>query len=263
MRFLFALFVITGVIAAMPQQAPSLPSPSGRYAVARTAIYWTDRNRSEVFTALADDYRELTAFIWYPTRSSQTNYATYLPESDRLSSSKAAAALANIFGPNWPAIRSGMLRSHSLEKAPMVNTQLLPVLLFSPGGGTIPIAYTTQMEELASHGYVIVGINHTYEAPAVAMPDGRVILPAGDFWIRLREQSPSSFEERLTQLLAPDVLTTLNELQRLNNDPTSIFASRLDMTRVGVFGHSRGGRIAARACQLDSRIKACLNQDGN
>src|SRR5688572_19830327 len=138
MRFLFALFVITGVIAAMPQQAPSLPSPSGRYAVARTAIYWTDRNRSEVFTALADDYRELTAFIWYPTRSSQTNYATYLPESDRLSSSKAAAALANIFGPNWPPRRTRMLPSQPPAEAPMANTRCPPRRLFSPGSGPIP-----------------------------------------------------------------------------------------------------------------------------
>ena len=265
MRFLFALFVITGVLAAMPlQQAPSLPPPSGRYAVARTAIYWTDRTRPEVLTDAADDYRELTAIIWYPTGSSLKNYAPYLPETDRLSSSKGGTALANVFGPIWTAIRSGMLQSHSLEKASVVtDSGLLPVLVFSPGGGTIPIAYTTQMEELASHGYVIVGIHHTYDAPAVAMPDGRVISPAADFWMRLRNQFPDAFEEKVTELLAPDIVTTLNELQRLHKDPASMFASRLDMSRIGVFGHSRGGRIAARACQLDARFKACLSQDGN
>jgi hypothetical protein len=36
----------------------------------------------------------------------------------------------------------------------------------------------------------------------------------------------------------------------------------LDLVRVGVFGHSFGGIVAAHACQKDERIKACLNQDG-
>jgi hypothetical protein len=31
---------------------------------------------------------------------------------------------------------------------------------------------------------------------------------------------------------------------------------------VGVFGHSEGGKAAIRACQIDSRFRACLNQDG-
>lgn len=41
------------------------------------------------------------------------------------------------------------------------------------------------------------------------------------------------------------------------------FHSKLDLARIGAFGHSRGGRIAARACQIDKRIKACANEDGN
>src|SRR6185369_7819737 len=41
------------------------------------------------------------------------------------------------------------------------------------------------------------------------------------------------------------------------------FRSSLDLNRIGVFGHSRGGRIAVRACQMDPRIRACLNEDGN
>ena len=39
------------------------------------------------------------------------------------------------------------------------------------------------------------------------------------------------------------------------------FAGHLDLSRVGVFGHSAGGQAAAHACQID-RLRACLNQDG-
>ncbi|HJQ41141.1 MAG TPA: hypothetical protein VKB93_28725, partial [Thermoanaerobaculia bacterium] len=40
------------------------------------------------------------------------------------------------------------------------------------------------------------------------------------------------------------------------------FRGRLDLGRVGVFGHSRGGFAAPHACLLDQRFDACLNLDG-
>jgi hypothetical protein len=61
-----------------------------------------------------------------------------------------------------------------------------------------------------------------------------------------------------------DILTVLNQLSQLNDAPSSRlpFAGRMDLARVGAFGHSFGGVAAAHACQKDQRIKACLNQDG-
>jgi hypothetical protein len=43
--------------------------------------------------------------------------------------------------------------------------------------------------------------------------------------------------------------------------PTRI-AGHLDLSRLGVFGHSRGGFAAPHACRLDRRFKACVNLDG-
>jgi pimeloyl-ACP methyl ester carboxylesterase len=54
----------------------------------------------------------------------------------------------------------------------------------------------------------------------------------------------------------------LDQLVELAADAGSQFGSRLDLERVGIFGHSVGGVAAGRACQLDSRFKACLNLDG-
>jgi predicted dienelactone hydrolase len=42
-----------------------------------------------------------------------------------------------------------------------------------------------------------------------------------------------------------------------------LFARRLDLARLGVFGHSLGGMAAAQACLADSRIHACMNQDAD
>ena len=55
----------------------------------------------------------------------------------------------------------------------------------------------------------------------------------------------------------------LDQLERLNtSDPSGRFLGRLDMQRVGVFGHSLGGATALQFCHDDSRCKAGIDVDG-
>jgi len=109
-------------------------------------------------------------------------------------------------------------------------TGRLPLLLFSPGFGGTPADYTSQLEDLASHGYVVAGLDHAAD--------------------RL-----DAFEPRAV-LWAQDLLAAKQMLVR------SPLGERIDANRIGAFGHSHGGRSAAAACLLDSAIRACLNQDG-
>ena len=46
------------------------------------------------------------------------------------------------------------------------------------------------------------------------------------------------------------------------SDASGRFTGRLDMTRVGIFGHSFGGATAAQFCHEDSRCKAGIDVDG-
>ena len=244
---------------------PALPLPTGPHSIGRASFHWVDSHRAEVITEAASDYRELLVYIWYPAVKVEAPSAAYLPNVKRLLGTAAVSTFSNLFGPSWPAIRSDALQSHSFDKAPIVPTGELPILIFSPGGGGTAIAYTRQIEELASHGYIVVGVEHTYDAPAVVFPDGRVLASANDFWARLRHElsDSESFEKRVTDMLAADIVFVIDKLGDLSRDQSSAFYLRLDMARIGVFGHSRGGRTAARVCQLDRRVKACLNQDGN
>jgi pimeloyl-ACP methyl ester carboxylesterase len=60
-----------------------------------------------------------------------------------------------------------------------------------------------------------------------------------------------------------DIGFVLDRLERLNgSDSSGKFTGRLDMTRVGVFGHSFGGATAAQFCHDDSRCKAGIDVDG-
>ncbi len=119
-------------------------------------------------------------------------------------------------------------------------------------------------EDLASHGYVVVAIDHTHEAFAVHFPDGRVE----------RSEVPlDSPQEVLRDLLVPtrvaDARFVLDQLTELATGRTVTetalpphLAGNLDLSRVGMFGHSLGGSTTAQAMHDDPRIRAGVNLDG-
>ena len=233
-------------------QAATLPAPSGKHPIGQTTFHWVDTT--------ADDRREVVVQAWYPAEGPIGNRAPYLAGAEALASSPAAAALANMFGPSWRSVVSNELRTHAFVQAKVAGGKKLPILVFSSGGGAPVAAYTAQMEDLASHGYMVAGTNHVFDLPGVVLPDGRVVTPTNP---GRQTGSPESVEKRRADMRAAEIRFVIDQLSRLNADPKSIFRSRLELTRIGVFGHSAGGRGAARACQLDNRIKACLNKDGN
>jgi predicted dienelactone hydrolase len=88
-----------------------------------------------------------------------------------------------------------------------------PLLLFSPGFGNRSSQYLSQLEDLASHGYVVVGLEHSVDAL-------------------------DSFESRAV-LWAQDILAAKEEVFR------SPIREILDSRRIGAFGYSLGGRASS------------------
>jgi len=128
-------------------------------------------------------------------------------------------------------------------------------------------SYSTLTEDLASHGYVVVGVDAPYRTGIVAFPDGRVIK-------RAPENNPEVCLERTglerdrcaNRFLVAwdsDIAYVLDRLTQLNaSDPSGKFKGKLNMMKVGVFGHSFGGAQAAQFCSHDSRCKAGIDLDG-
>ena len=110
---------------------PALPLPTGPHSIGRASFHWVDSHRAEVITEAANDYRELLVYIWYPAVKVEAPSAAYLPNVKRLLGTAAVSTFSNLFGPSWPAIRSDALQSHSFDKAPIVPTGELPILIFS------------------------------------------------------------------------------------------------------------------------------------
>jgi predicted dienelactone hydrolase len=127
--------------------------------------------------------------------------------------------------------------------------------------------YSTLAEDLASHGYVVVGFDAPYRTSVVVFPDGRVMRRTPENNAELCEGQEQAQRERcvnrvLTAWIA-NIGFVLDRLEGLNTaDPSDKFKTRLDMTRVGVFGHSFGGATALQFCHDDSRCKAGIDVDG-
>jgi predicted dienelactone hydrolase len=266
LRFM-SVFTTTAVFA-LGQPSGDTPGglllPTGAFRVGRVTLVCEDASRLEPLDPNAAA-RRIIVDVWYPTGSSgpQERPAEYLNVAE-YERALGADGLRKHLGGAYSAIKSGGVATHSIEHAPFAGSlRLAPVLLFSPGAGMIRELYTSQMEDLASHGYVIAAMTHSYDGFLAIFPDGTSIRSDERRWPRI----PSvEGEANLNQLEwhTLDFLAVLDHLKRLSSATSSQFpiAGHLDLTRVGAFGHSFGGVAAAHACQKDQQFKACLNQDG-
>jgi pimeloyl-ACP methyl ester carboxylesterase len=249
-----------GTVAAPP---PALPDPSGRYFVGREGFDLVDEARADLFSTT--QHRELMVYVWYPVRrSGRQPRGAYVPGASQLDNDpEARQAVQNEFGARWPLILSGAICSHAIANAhPVAGQGKFPVVLFSHGISDTTFSYTAQIEDLVSHGYVVVAIEHTDAAGAVLFPDGRIRLhgdaphPPTPPHDRLQAMIASAMQG--TETGAEDDRFVLDKLA----DGTIPLARVMDLKRVAAAGHSYGGTLTARACQLDPRIKACISEDG-
>jgi predicted dienelactone hydrolase len=263
------------------EQAPGfrLPAPSGSYAVGTTAYYLVDSSRKETYSAeiynlqtqklattpRATDRRELMVFIWYPAKSQpKAKTISYIDEGFALATAEGMGANFGVSPEQFVKLVTQTIQTNAVPKAELANTlKRYSVVIFSPGFGATPKLYTTQLEQLASYGYVVVAVNPTYEAP-VLFPDGQVITQSSvfDFSSANKQNEQRTFNQAVA-IRAKDIVFVLNELNRLNiKDPQRLFTERLDLSRVGIFGHSLGGDTAIEAMWRDRRLKAGINIDG-
>ena len=118
-------------------------------------------------------------------------------------------------------------------------------------------------EDLASHGYFVVGFDAPYRSFVVVLPDGRVEgrSPADNV-----ENANANLADpvigRLLSMWTSDTRFVVDQLQRLNDDSSGRFAGRMDVRRLGMFGHSFGGATSLEFCHQDARCQAAIDLDG-
>jgi predicted dienelactone hydrolase len=178
--------------------------------------------------------------MWYPANAGGPS-ASYMPPA-------VARLLASSAGLK-PTVLENVQLDATADATPLMRRGGWPIVLFSPGFGVEREVYAGLVEDLASHGYIVVAIDHPHDAAMVEFPDGHVVVP-----------SPEMDIETALAVRVADTRFVLTELAQLN--ASGAFAGLLDLGHVGMFGHSLGGAAAASTMLVDSRIDAGADLDG-
>jgi predicted dienelactone hydrolase len=245
--------------------ATALPAPTGPYAVGRAIYDWTDNANPDTLAPVPGIKRELLVWIWYPSEALQSAaMEDYLPAPLRAEVERDRGALIS----HLLTRDLSKVHTHSIVKGSVSARETsYPVAIIRAGASSGIWNYSTLAEDLASHGYIVVGFDAPYRTDTVVFPDGRVMRRTPQNNPELCDGEPPSQQEVCVSTVftawTRDIGFVLDRLAQLNGaDPSGKFTGRLDMTRVGVFGHSFGGAAAAQFCHDDSRCKAAIDVDG-
>ena len=243
----------------------TLPAPTGPLAVGRAIYDWTDDTNLDKLAPVPGTKRELLVWIWYPAAVGQSDAIDdYLPAPMRTAvEADLGTLLGKFLTRDLSKVHPHSVRSSSVSP----QQQSYPVVIMRAGASLEIWNYSTLAEDLASHGYVVVGFDAPYRTFTVAFPDGRVMrrLPENnpELCLERPEQEQDRCANRVLTAWTSDIAFVLDRLGQWNaSDASGKFTGRLDMTRVGVLGHSFGGAAAALFCHEDSRCKAGIDVDG-
>jgi predicted dienelactone hydrolase len=238
---------VRSALAAYPISA--VPSPTGPRSVGTRVVDLVDSTRNDPFLANGAK-RELLVRLWYPASLNQGC------EPAEYTSPRVWSYFSELVGIPLPEVRT-----NSCWNAPITDGAH-PVVVFTHGYTGTFTDYTFIFEDLASRGYVVASVDHTYEATAVEFPDGRFVKSLvgshfGDTW-RLDDQTLAF---ALSVRLA-DLHFVVNELRRLNAKVDGLFTGKLDTSRIALMGHSLGGEATISGMQQETRFRAGVLLDG-
>ncbi|KWX84954.1 dienelactone hydrolase, partial [Paenibacillus riograndensis] len=263
-RVLGRLFIVIGLIATScflyVFPVFDIPAPTGELKVGTQVFHFTDPSREETFGTTATGKRELMVQVWYPAQAGTGKYAPFIPDTPIL-----RYMAANYGLPGFTFEHLKYVSSHAYSGAEVSSAQTsYPLILANPGNGSSRFLHTSQAENLASHGYIVAVIDHTYNPFATEFPDGRVTTSTTDdlFSPDHDYRTESGNRDKLGIVLTDDVVFVLDQFELIQSGQIpSDFKGRIDLGHVGVFGHSIGGATAYDA-SYDPRITVGIDLDG-
>jgi dienelactone hydrolase len=258
----FGVIALFGLLWLEHKREITLPTPTGPFAVGRTTYTWVNNAERDELTSSPGAKREVVAWMWYPsTANTSAAPAEYLPAVWR----SALAEHSGVLMRDFLTRDLSLVRVHSTADPEVSSEQRsYPVVIIRAGGGALTTDFTTLAEDLASHGYIVVGFDAPYRSFVVVLPDNRVVFrPPADDVESLPGDQLDRAADRLLPLWTSDTKFLVGQLEHLNAaDLSGKFTGRLDMQRLGMFGHSFGGAQALQFCHDDVRCKAGIDIDG-
>ncbi|MEU6789726.1 alpha/beta hydrolase [Nonomuraea angiospora] len=230
--------------SATPTGPATLPAPTGPHPVGTTALYLKDTSRPDPWN-LDAKARELKVTLWYPAERRDGRRAPYMTPKE----SELTLRGGRISG--VPDDTLSKTRTNAVKDAEPTGRKL-PLVVLSPGFTKPMNTLTALAEDLASRGYVVAGIDHTYESYATTLADGRVAE-----CLACDSDADPGFGTGVVAGRAADVSFVLDQLPSTWNG-----ADRIDRSRIAMVGQSIGGAGAVAAMVKDRRIRAGIDMDG-
>lgn len=258
-----AILLALGLVAIgiyLYRVMPKIPDrpfvrPGGPFPVGTRDYDWVDSSRDEPYTRDPSDRRHVLVQVWYPAVAAAGDTAHYL-----LRPGDFASRLGGFV--------ARKARTNSVLDAPLAPDAVFPVLLYNHGGAWTRWSATFTTEWLASHGYVVVSVEHFGFNQTVKYADGTPFkadtlgFPKGTGnGVEDARQSWAYLEDPVFKIWKADARFALDRMEALNREPGP-FQGRLDLTRVGAFGWSFGGALSVQLSKDDPRIAAAIDHDG-
>ncbi len=234
-----------------------MPKLTGQYLIGSTTHHWVDKERKEWFTDDPSDVRQIMVQFWYPAlKMKKLKMTPYIDNIDIRSKTIAKAGKL----PEQLIKHLELTQTNSylnLQADPTAAP--LPIIIISHGITGMRHIHTSLAEKLSNNGYLVVGLDHSYDANLTVFPDGSTADYRSDI-----TGFPDSVNIRKKQIETRvlDVQFVIDQLQKIQSGETKHkLNGYLDLNRIGIAGHSYGGGTGIMASYLDSRIKATLVLD--
>jgi dienelactone hydrolase len=220
--------------------------------VASTSL--TDYDRSDPF---ANDgrLRSIMVSSFYPTtQCRRKKIEPYMPPA-------TASFMDTKFGayglPNGSFQSLGLETCTTPAKRGACSQGSLPIVLFSGALATSRHLYNAMLQNIAATGYVVLSIDHPYDADMVEFPDGTIVTGVdieGDAEIALA----------LSTRVA-DIEFVSNQMKNTSAIEELLpgYTRAKTASNMAVVGHSLGGAAAASAMMKMASLKGGVNLDGS
>jgi len=256
--FLIAVFWLSACAALVSVLIPmeDVAKPTGPYQVGTQIIHMVDNDRSAWYGEESSGSREIMVRVWYPAHPQEGDQKAPYVYNEKLIGDMVSQG----FGiPKYLMQNISNIKANSWSGIDPVDKKF-PVLIFSHGHGGLKIQNTTQMEEMASHGYVIFACDHAYDAGVSIFPGERVIFNKTNIPEDYSEEEKWDLRRVQLDYRAADIQFMLDEMAR-GNFLSEALKNSLDLEHIGLFGHSFGGGTSIVVASTDDRIDACFGLD--
>ncbi|CAD0111452.1 unnamed protein product [Aureobasidium uvarum] len=248
----FTLLLTSAALAT----AITVQPPLGQYGVATTTMGLVDTSRNDTY-ALKPEHRRIMVSAYYPATSAKKCQPVMVPYMTPATAIVYDEMYAPLGIPNGTFASFELSTCAFNRKDRSVRSKGFPIVLFSPGLGNSRLIHGAMAQSLASHGFVVITLDHAYDASIVEYPDKTVALAA----------DISSDEQIAADVLVrqQDVSFLITQLQSrsIRQYLFHDIANTKSLSNILVMGHSLGGATAAAAMLADHRIAAAINLDGS